>query len=100
MIVVYIVCKDKKEAKKISDMLIRKRLAACTNTFPISSAFRWKGKMNKAKETAIIAKTKESSWKKIKKEVRSLHSYEVPAIMKFDVEANEEFERWVCEETR
>ena len=45
MAFVYITCKDKKEARKISRFLLEKKLIACANIFPIESMYRWEGKM-------------------------------------------------------
>ena len=94
MTLIYITCKDEKEAVKISKHLLEKRLIACSNMFPIRSIYFWKGKMQDNKEFAIMAKTKEKNYKKIKEEVSKLHSYDVPCILKIDAEANESYEKW------
>ncbi|MAH02097.1 hypothetical protein CMO87_02605 [Candidatus Woesearchaeota archaeon] len=44
-----------------------------------------------------MAKTKEKNYKNIKEEVKKLHSYDVPCILKIDAEANENYDRWVNE---
>jgi len=96
MTIIYITCKDKKEARKISKELLEKRLIACSNMFPISSMYWWKGKIEESDEVVIIAKGKD--YDKVKKEVLKLHSYDVPCILKIDSECNEEFGKWVSEE--
>ena len=100
MTLIYITCKDEKEAVKISKSLLNKRLVACSNMFPIRSMYFWKGKMQDDKEFAIIAKTKEKNYKKIKEEVLRLHSYDIPCILKIDAEANESYGKWVNEEVK
>ena len=95
MTLIYITCKDKKEAEKISNHLLRKRLIACANIFPIKSMYWWKGKIENQKEVLVIAKTLEKNYEKIKKEVSKLHSYSVPCILKIDAEANESYGKWV-----
>ena len=100
MTLVYITCKDKKEAEKISLHLLRKRLIACANIFPIKSMYWWKGKIENQAEVVITAKTLEKNYSKIKKEVSKLHSYSVPCILKIDTESNEKYDEWVSGEIR
>ncbi len=54
----YIVCKNKAEAKKIGKVLLQERLAACVNILDnMQSMYWWKGKIEEANETVLIAKT-------------------------------------------
>ncbi len=99
MILIYITCKDKKEAKSISKNLLEKRLVACTNIHPIESMYWWKGKIQGDNEVVIITKTKEENYEKVKQAVKKLHSYDVPCILKIKAEANEEYNKWVDKET-
>ena len=98
MTLIYITCKDEKEAVKISKHLLNKRLIACSNMHSVRSMYRWHEKIQDEKEFVIIAKTKEKNYKKIKEEVLKLHSYDIPCILKIDAEANESYEKWVNEE--
>ena len=45
MIVCYVTCKNKTEAKKISKHLLNKKLVACSNMFPVSSMYWWNKKI-------------------------------------------------------
>ena len=98
MTLVYITCKDKEEAKKISKYLLEKKLIACSNMFPTQSMYWWKGKIEDADEIVILAKTKEKNYEKIKEEVKKIHSYDVPCILKLDAKANDSYQKWVDEE--
>lgn len=100
MVLVYLTCKDKKEAEKISLHLLKKRLIACANIFPIRSLYWWEGKIAKGMESAVIAKTVSKKFKKIIKEVRKIHSYEVPCILRIEADANDDYERWALNETK
>ena len=97
MTLIYITCKDKEEAKKISKALLEKRLIACSNMFPIESMYWWKGKIEEESEIVILAKTKDKNYEKIKQEVTKLHSYEVPCILKLSSDANIDYDKWVDE---
>ncbi|MFH1053924.1 MAG: divalent-cation tolerance protein CutA [Candidatus Woesearchaeota archaeon] len=100
MILIYITCKDKAEAKKISKILLEKRLIACSNFFPAESMYWWKGKIEDQDEFAIIAKSTEAKFNSIKEAVKANHSYDIPCIEMIKTSANKEFEEWVKRETR
>ena len=100
MALIYITFPTEEEAVKTSMHLLEKKLIACSNIHPTRSIYRWKGKLQDEKEFAIIAKTKEKNYEKIKKEVKKLHSYSVPCILKIDAEANEEYKQWVNQEVK
>ncbi|MDO8740054.1 MAG: divalent cation tolerance protein CutA [Candidatus Woesearchaeota archaeon] len=100
MMLIYITCKDEEEARKISMHLVKNRLAACTNMFPIRSFYWWKDKIEETDEYVVLAKTIDENYEKIKKEVKKIHSYEVPCIMKMNVDVNEEYGKWVEKETK
>ena len=100
MLLLYITCKDKKEAEAISRHLVNAKLVACTNYFPIMSMYLWNDKLENSKEYVVIAKTVKKNIEMIEKEVKSIHSYECPCILRIEAEANEEFENWVKKETK
>lgn len=100
MVLIYITCKDKKEAKKISRYLLEKRLIACSNIHPIDSMYWWKDKLVDDKEFVVIAKTKKKHIKLIRKEVKKIHSYDIPCIIDIDVDANEDYLGWVKKEVK
>jgi periplasmic divalent cation tolerance protein len=95
MIIVYVTCKDKKEGREIAVSLLKKRMIACANIFPIQSIYRWKGKLVDEKEVVILAKSTKNKFQEMEKEVRKLHSYEVPCIEMFETKANKDYESWV-----
>lgn len=94
-IFVYTTNPDEKHAKAIASHLLKKKLIVCANIFPIKSFYWWRGKIAERKEYVSIVKAKRSNWSKIKSEIKNIHHYKIPCIIKFDVEANKEFERWV-----
>ncbi|MFH1316240.1 MAG: divalent-cation tolerance protein CutA [Candidatus Woesearchaeota archaeon] len=100
MILIYITCKDREEAKKLSKILLEKRLIACSNLFPVESMYWWKGKIEDQDEYALIAKSTEDKFNKIKETVKQNHSYDIPCIEMIKTSANKRYEEWVKEETR
>lgn len=99
--IVYMTAQNVEEARAIADKLVSERLAACVNIFPgMESVYRWKGSVEKATETAFIAKTKKSLVPRLTERVRQLHSYEVPCVVSVSLEGgNPDFLEWIAQET-
>ena len=100
MMLLYITCKDEKEAKKISLHLLEKRMIACANIFPIKSMYWWNNKITNDNENMLIAKTSDKNFKKVVLDVKKIHSYSIPCILKINAAANKEYAEWVNKETR
>ncbi|HLC76650.1 MAG TPA: divalent-cation tolerance protein CutA [archaeon] len=100
LIFVYVTNPSKDEARKIAGVLIKKKLIACTNIFPIESVYPWKGKIANEKEFVLIGKTYNRNYKNIVKEVEKVHPYEVPCIAKLPVTFNDKYEKWLKGELR
>ncbi len=93
--IVYVPCKDRKEATVIGEALIDQRLVACINIFPISSLYNWKGKKVEESESVMIAKSIASKVPQIEDAVKKMHSYEIPCILKLKADVNKEYAAWV-----
>lgn len=91
---------DRKEAEKVSNILLLEKLVACSVIFPVKSAYWWNGKIKKSNEYVIIAKTRKGIRNKIQKAVRKVHSYKIPCILFLPAEGNSEYVRWLNETTR
>lgn len=67
------------EARRIADVLIERRLAACVNIVPhIESVYRWQGKVEEAEEWLMVIKTTAGAFERIRDAIRELHSYKLP----------------------
>lgn len=99
-IIIYITHKNLKEARKVAAYLLRKKLIACANFFPIESAYWWKGKIANTKEIVSLVKTRRENWHKVRDEVKKIHPYETPCIMKIEAEANDDYADWINKETK
>lgn len=100
-LLLYITTKDRKEAKKIGGVLLKKRLTACVNILPkMESMYWWQGKIESAKEALLLVKTRRALVKKTIATVKKLHSYECPCVVAMPiVEGNEDYLRWAEGET-
>ena len=78
--VVLVTCGTLSESRKIARRVVQKKLAACVNVLrsPMDSYYAWKGKLEVAREYLLVMKTTRSRLAELEKEVKRLHSYEVP----------------------
>jgi len=99
-IVVFITTKDTEEAQKIAGALLKGRQAACVNIVPeVSSHFWWQDKLDSAKESLLVIKTKDSLLPDIIKSVKKIHSYDVPEIIALPiVGGNQDYLDWIDSE--
>ena len=88
-------------AEKLSSTLVAERLAACVNVLPrVVSVYRWEGKVERAEEALLVAKTSEKTLKRLMARIAEIHPYETPEIVALDVAvANDPYLRWVAAET-
>lgn len=101
-VVVFITVPNITQAKKIIDLLLTKKLAACVNIVnKVESFFWWQGKIDKAKELLLIVKTDKKLINKLIKAVRSKHPYSVPEIIALPIIAgNKDYLNWIDESCR
>ena len=79
-VVVLVTCGSRAEAQRIAREVVSQRLAACANLLEtrVESVYRWKGKVEKAREFLLLIKTSARRLSALQAEVRRLHSYDVP----------------------
>ncbi len=96
-IVVLVTTSSEPEARKIAELLLSRRKAACINIVPrVDSSFWWQDKLESARESLLIIKTKASLLSEIVELVKSVHSYEVPEIIALPiVGGNEDYLKWI-----
>ena len=81
-ILVLVTVKDKAQAKKIANALLKDKLIACANIIGnIESMFIWQGKIDKAREVLLVLKTEKNLFERITIKVKAMHSYQTPEII-------------------
>ena len=86
------------EANVLGEKIVRQRIAACANVFPIQSVFPWQGQIEHAHEAVLVLKTIPSLQDAVSKAVEQNHSYELPCILCWTASVNEAYGRWVREQ--
>ena len=102
-IVVLVTCGSAKEARRIARALAEARLAACGNVIeaPMRSIYRWKGKVEAAREYLLILKTSRRRFAALETMVKRLHSYDVPEIIALPIVAgSEDYLHWIDDCTK
>jgi periplasmic divalent cation tolerance protein len=101
--IVLVTCGNGAEARRIARAAVTKRLAACVNIVPgsIRSIYRWKGKVEQAREVLMVIKTRAKQLAKLEREVQRLHSYEVPEFIALAVAAgSHKYLAWIGESVK
>jgi periplasmic divalent cation tolerance protein len=98
-IIVFCTCGSAEEAEKIARGLVEARAAACVNIVPgLRSIYRWKGAVEDAQEWLLVIKTTRELFDRLRGEIRTLHSYEVPEIVAVPVvDGLEAYLNWIAE---
>jgi len=98
--VILVTCGSLTEARKIARAVVEKRLAACVNVIlaPVESVYRWKEKVEKAKEFLLVIKTTGRRVEALQQEIARLHSYEVPEFLVLDLGGgSKKYLEWLVE---
>jgi periplasmic divalent cation tolerance protein len=96
----YVTFANIEDAQNVCTALLERKFIACANYFPMRSQYFWKGKLEDTNEIVAIIKTSKEKSKFIEKEIKKIHPYELPCIMKFEANANKEYENWIIGETK
>ena len=100
-VVIFCTVPNKDEAKKISEALLKEKLAACVSTVDkVSSMFLWNEELCKENELLLIIKTKKELFDKIEAVIKAFHSYNVPEIIALPVIlSSQDYLGWIEHET-
>jgi len=102
-IIVLTTCGSRKEAGRIARAIVEQKLAACVNVLqsPVESVYRWKGKVDTAKEFLLIMKTSRARFAVLRDKILELHSYDIPEIIAIPIAAaSDEYVAWLTESVR
>ena len=82
-------CGTLTEGRLIACSVVSKRLAACVNVVlsPADSYYTWKGKLERAREYLLVIKTTAKRLTELEKEVKRLHTYDLPEFLALPISA-------------
>ena len=101
-VVIFITTGTDEEARKVAEVLLKQRKAACVNIVPmISSLFWWQDRLDSAQENLLIVKTGASLLNEIVSLVKEVHSYDVPEIIALPIiGGNRDYLDWIGKEVK
>ena len=95
----FLSCKNIKEADKISGQLLKEKLIVCAKKISINSYYLWNKKIESAQEVLLIMDSVEENFEKINQEVKKLHSYRTYTLFMTNInKANKETMAWFKKE--
>src|ERR1700730_15303886 len=101
--VVLVTCETLAEAKRIARAAVKAKLAACVNVMlsPLESIYRWKGKVEVAREYLLVMKSTARRLRELELMVRSRHSYDVPEFLVLPVvSGSREYLAWLVDSVK
>jgi periplasmic divalent cation tolerance protein len=85
---IFTTCGSEEIALTIASTLVDQGYAACVNILPgIKSYYNYKGETQYDEEVMLIIKTTKAQFEVVSQTITDLHTYEVPEILMFPVEA-------------
>ncbi len=88
------------ESEEIARRLVEEKLSACVSIMPVTSFYRWRGRVEKENENLLIIKTRSTRVNEVISRIKELHSYELPEIIVLPiVGGHEDYLDWLREET-
>ena len=72
---------DRAQARRIAQILLAEKLAACVQLSDIESHYAWKGQTMAEPEVMLLAKTRADLFEAAIARIKALHPYDVPEIV-------------------
>ena len=86
---------NKKKARKIAKLLIKKKLAACVSLKDICSVYEWEGKIEEINEVEITIKSKPDLKNALMVFLKNMTSYDLPQIIYKKFNSEKKYINWV-----
>ncbi len=88
-------------AESFAERLVEERLVACANLLPVTSVYRWEGRVEKEPEALLVLKTGADAVARLEAFVRAEHPYDLPEFVVLTPEHVEQgYLGWVLEQTK
>jgi periplasmic divalent cation tolerance protein len=93
---------SQKEATRLTQVILKARLAACVHILPQGeSHYWWEGKLEKAQEFTLLFKTSKKALSDLIKMIKNTHSYKTPEILAFSTDKGDaSYLKWLESETK
>jgi periplasmic divalent cation tolerance protein len=86
------------EAESLAGGLVERKLVACAQLLPISSIYRWEGRVEKDSEVLLLLKARADLYEEIESHILANHSYDTPEVLQLGVtQGSEGYLTWISE---
>ena len=99
IILIYVTNENEMQAKLLADQLLKSRLIACANIFPMKSSYWWMNNLENTSEYVSVLKTRAEYWETVREKIEKIHPYDVPCIIRIEADANDSYKNWIYKET-
>ena len=92
-------CDKREDAERIAHALVEKKLAACVQVIgPITSIYRWQGKVEQAEEWICFIKSTRAIYPDLERAITAIHPYDTPEIIAVPIAAGSgKYLQWLSE---
>ena len=95
MVFFYVTNESHKEAKEIAKHLLEKRMIGCANMYPVNAMYWQDDEIADDEEWVLIVKTTTENAERVRQEIDRIHPFDIPCIIKLDVDPNEKYLKWI-----
>jgi len=87
------------EAENLGSLIIKGKIGACVDFWPISSCYNWEGSMKCVEQAMLLITTFEAKLDTVTQIISENHTYSIPLIAGVDVRRiNHPFKEWMMGE--
>jgi periplasmic divalent cation tolerance protein len=83
------------EARRLAQLVLQARQAACVQVEPITAHFRWQGALQEDREFRLVCKTAPRAGQALLALLRAQHPYALPQLVVQTAQASAEYADWV-----
>jgi periplasmic divalent cation tolerance protein len=83
------------EARRLAQLVLQARLAACMQVEPITAYFRWQGALQEDRELRLVCKTAPRALEPLLALLRAQHPYALPQLVVQTMQGSAEYAGWV-----
>ena len=95
LVLVMVTFPNDDSAKSMINKVLEQKLAACILRSKVNSSYIWEGQEQDEEEVIALFKTIPSNLEQLEQYILENHPYEVPAILKIEASANQDYQNWV-----
>ena len=95
LVLVMVTFPNDDSAKSIIAKVLQQKLAACILHSKVNSSYIWDAQKNEDDEVLVLFKTSQHKIERLEQYISKNHPYEIPAILKINASANQDYQKWI-----